>query len=733
MTIEIKVSTAHTFLLGPFVDATDGVAVETGLATAMDNASTGIRLSKNGGNMGDRNDGTAPVHDEDGWYTIVLDTTDTGTLGLLQVEFSDPTVALPAWQTFSVVTANYWDTKYSTDTFDVNVTTMAANSIATGVIATDAIGATAMAPNSIASDVMAANSIATGVIATDAIGVLAMAAGSISAGTIASGELTNIEDEIWDALKSAHTTPDSFGDFLDDEITSRQASGAVDLNADQSGVTIGTVNLLAANAIAVGVIATDAIGILAMAPNSIAADVMAAGSISSGVIAAAELTNIENEIWDATMASHITADTMGLANNIARANVATGGGASTITLDAGASALADFYNGSEISLVNGTGAGQTRRIIDYDVTTFIATVDRAWITNPISGTEFVITAGGQELNLTALGNIGIDWGNVENQGTTVDLSATTTSIVDTATAVTAISANGITSSSMATDSISSGTIASGELTNIENEIWNALKSAHTTPNSFGDFLDIETSSRLASADIALTGGAVDNVTLVATTTAVTNRVTANTDQWAGGTVPAQGITGVPEVDVTHFVAELAPAPIITGVPDVNTVRILDVAPTLTNSDLDVNLAQVIGTAPTLTGTDIDVNVAAMDAGTVTAAAVATDAIDADALATDAVNLISRAIGIRQNQAFSNIAFLMVLTSDHVTPATGLTVTGTMRIDNAAFVAVNGTITEVANGIYEFDALAADTNGILITYRFISGTADDTFVTIKTVA
>jgi hypothetical protein len=121
---------------------------------------------------------------------------------------------------------------------------------------------------------------------------------------------------------------------------------------------------------------------------------MDAGSIASGVIAAAELTNIENEIWDAPMASHITAGSMGLANNVIRANVATAGAAGTITLDAGASTVADYYNGAIITLVNGTGAGQSRRITDYTVTTQIASVEPNWITNPASGTEFVILHGG---------------------------------------------------------------------------------------------------------------------------------------------------------------------------------------------------------------------------------------------------------------------------------------------------------------------------------------------------
>lgn len=87
--------------------------------------------------------------------------------------------------------------------------------------------------------------------------------------------------------------------------------------------------------------------------------------------------------------------------------------------------------------------------------------------------------------------------------------------------------------------------------------------------------------------------------------------------------------------------------------------------------------------------------------------------------------------IQKNAAYSNFEFLMVLTSDHVTPATGLTVTGERSIDGGAFSAVSGTIAEVSNGIYQFDALAADTNGDVITWRFLSATADDTFVTFNT--
>jgi hypothetical protein len=88
-------------------------------------------------------------------------------------------------------------------------------------------------------------------------------------------------------------------------------------------------------------------------------------------------------------------------------------------------------------------------------------------------------------------------------------------------------------------------------------------------------------------------------------------------------------------------------------------------------------------------------------------------------------------GIQKNAAFNNLEFLMVLASDHVTPAVGLTVTGQRSIDGGAFSGISGSIAEVSSGIYQVDLLAADTNGDVITYRFSAATADDTFITVTT--
>jgi len=110
----------------------------------------------------------------------------------------------------------------------------------------------------------------------------------------------------------------------------------------------------------------------------------------------------------------------------------------------------------------------------------------------------------------------------------------------------------------------------------------------------------------------------------------------------------------------------------------------------------------------------------------------TDAVDAAALATDAVTEIANAMFPKTNTALSNVQFLMVLSSDHVTAATGLVPVMTRSIDGAAFAAKDAgtTIAEIANGMYQVDLATADTNGTIITYRFAVATADDTFLTIR---
>lgn len=119
------------------------------------------------------------------------------------------------------------------------------------------------------------------------------------------------------------------------------------------------------------------------------------------------------------------------------------------------------------------------------------------------------------------------------------------------------------------------------------------------------------------------------------------------------------------------------------------------------------------------------------------AIVATDGISAASLASAAVDKIRDGILPTQNVAFNNIPVNFVSSVDHVTPVTGATGTGVTRsIDGGAFGAGTGTLSEVGNGAYSYDASAADMNGGVIQFRFTAtgGTPaapDDFFLTIVT--
>ena len=113
---ELRQSTAATLLLGPFLDETDGKTAETALTIAQ----ADVRLSKNGGNMAQKSEATSCTHDELGYYGCPVNTTDTNTLGRLKVMVHE-SGALPVWETYMVVTQQYWDSKYSIDRLQVDV------------------------------------------------------------------------------------------------------------------------------------------------------------------------------------------------------------------------------------------------------------------------------------------------------------------------------------------------------------------------------------------------------------------------------------------------------------------------------------------------------------------------------------------------------------------------------------------------------------------------------------
>jgi hypothetical protein len=130
MAIWLKQSTSVDLPIGPFVDATDGVTAETGLTLTQPD----IRLKKNAGNWAQKNAAQTLSHEENGWYEVTLDATDTDTLGQLKLAVNE-SGALPVWADFTVVPANVWDSLFGSDKLQVDVAEWLGTAAATPTVA----------------------------------------------------------------------------------------------------------------------------------------------------------------------------------------------------------------------------------------------------------------------------------------------------------------------------------------------------------------------------------------------------------------------------------------------------------------------------------------------------------------------------------------------------------------------------------------------------------------------
>lgn len=157
----LKQSTAtQNVLIGPFVDSTDGVTAETGLTIA----NTDIRLSKNGANIAAKNSGGG-THDENGWYQITLDATDTNTVGRLQLHCV-MSGALPVWAEFWVLEEDIYEALFAASAAAFN----SSDQVTVGSIAANAVTASSIASNAITAAKIATDAITAAKIAADAIG-----------------------------------------------------------------------------------------------------------------------------------------------------------------------------------------------------------------------------------------------------------------------------------------------------------------------------------------------------------------------------------------------------------------------------------------------------------------------------------------------------------------------------------------------------------------------------------
>jgi hypothetical protein len=264
MTQWLKQSTAATIKMGPFLDSTDGDTEMTGLTISQ----ADIRLTKNGGAFAQTNNAAGATHDENGFYGVPLDTTDTNTLGTLKVFIHEAT-ALSVWQDFMVVPANVWDSFFGADKLQVHVDEMTAGIITATVIAADAIGASELAADAVT---------------------------EIQSGLATAAALTAVDDLIDTEVAAIKTVVDAI-QVKTDSLTFTTANR---VDSQVFGMQAGTVTAAA--------IATDAIDADALAANAV------------------------DEIWDEVMEGTVTARQSQRLANSANAAKLSGAATTTVTI-----------------------------------------------------------------------------------------------------------------------------------------------------------------------------------------------------------------------------------------------------------------------------------------------------------------------------------------------------------------------------------------------------------------
>jgi hypothetical protein len=223
----LKQSTAVDVSIGPFVDSTDGVTAETALTISQ----ADIRLKKNGGAFAQTNNAAGATHDENGYYEVPLDATDTNTLGILRVAVSE-SGALPVWRDFMVVPANVWDSFFGADKLQVHADEITAGLITATAIAADAITAAKVAADvttEIQSGLATAAALTTvaGYIDTEVAAILAAVdtevaaikakTDNLPASPAATGDIPSaatIADAVWDEAIAGHAGAGSTGEAL---------------------------------------------------------------------------------------------------------------------------------------------------------------------------------------------------------------------------------------------------------------------------------------------------------------------------------------------------------------------------------------------------------------------------------------------------------------------------------------------------------------------------------------
>jgi hypothetical protein len=186
----------------------------------------------------------------------------------------------------------------------------------------------------------------------------------------------------------AASAPTNFGDLSITATTGLvdiNDKTGFDLNADQSGVTIGTVNSATVVALTAAAIAD----LFEVDSTKVASDAIDGSAILETV----------KGVWDRVIsaANHNISGSSGrrlrnITDIIIHEGTSQGGGNQNIILDNGASAVDGTYDPGRIIITSGTGIGQSRQIMEYTGSTRTAYIKRDWKVNPDATSNFIILA-----------------------------------------------------------------------------------------------------------------------------------------------------------------------------------------------------------------------------------------------------------------------------------------------------------------------------------------------------
>lgn len=386
MSYQIKVATTAYPLVFFMTASTDHITGKTG-------ASPTVTLSKNGAAFGAAAGAITEI--ANGWYKVAPNATDQGTLGPLLLH-ATATGADATDTMYEIVAHDVQDAVRLGLTSLPNAAAEAAGGLFTrgtgaGQIKQDANGR-------IDSNVKAFG---------DTAGTFAS---GVPTATLSSPDMASIGGAVLDTALSAHKTPGSLGGQFQSfdsgtaqagaatSITLRAGASAVNsfynnaLVVILSGTGAGQSRFITAY---VGATKVATVGTWATNPDVTSVYTLVPFDALPGASAPTASQNAD-AVWGALVASYTAAGSMGeaIGSKVIRRNTAQSGTTASVTLDAGASATDNLYKYNFISIIGGTGAGQTRQCIGYAGSSKAATIAPAFTIAPDNTSIFAITPFG---------------------------------------------------------------------------------------------------------------------------------------------------------------------------------------------------------------------------------------------------------------------------------------------------------------------------------------------------